>query len=178
MQSNIKRKAKEDISYKKLFLFKKIAKILLVLIAGILFDLLMAKEVLFQTILVWAVYISVGILFIVDGLPTIISFFKIKYEKIILENLKMYFVIEKEEKELMIERFNIKSITFDAFLSSEISIPADKKIEDIDDSLYNLPGRKLIVETKNNEEYFIYLEFLDDEFLDDFIDWYQGNQVL
>jgi len=168
----------KEYSYKKLFLFKKIAKILLVLIAGILFDLLMAKEVLFQTILVWAVYISVGILFIVDGLPTIISFFKIKYEKIILENLKMYFVIEKEEKELMIERFNIKSITFDAFLINEVEIPATKKVEEIDDSLYNLPGRKLIVETAENVEYVIYLEFLDDEFLDEFINWYQGNQVV
>ena len=168
----------KEYSYHKIFVLKKIAKIVLVLIAGILFDILMAQDILLQNILVWAVYISVGILFIIDALPTILGLFKINYEKIILENLKMYFVIEKEKKELMIERFNIKSITFDAFLSSEISIPADKKIEDIDDSLYNLPGRKLIVETKNNEEYFIYLEFLDDEFLDDFIDWYQGNQVL
>ena len=167
----------KEYSYKKLFVLKKIAKIVLVLIAGILFDILMARDILLQTILVWAVYISVGILFIIDALPTIISFFNIKYEKIILENLKMYFVIEKEEKEVMVERFNIKSITFDAFLSSEISIPANKKVEEIDDSLYKLPGRKLIVETKNNEEYSIYLEFLDDEFLDEFINWYQGNQV-
>lgn len=168
----------KEYDYHKIFLLKKIAKIILVLIAGILFDILMARDILLQTILVWAVYISVAILFIIDGLPTIISFFKIKYEKIILENLQMYFVIEKEEKEVMVERFNIKSISFDAFLSSEINIPATKKVEEIDDSLYNLPGRKLIIETQNNEEYFIYLEFLDDEFLDEFINWYQGNQVL
>ena len=168
----------KEYDYHKIFLLKKIIKIILVLIAGILFDILMARDILLQTILVWAVYISVAILFIIDTLPTIMSFFKIKYEKIILENLQMYFVIEKEEKEVMVERFNIKSISFDAFLSKEFEIPASKKVEDIDDSLYNLPGRKLIIETKNNEEYFIYLEFLDDEFLDEFINWYQGNQVL
>jgi len=168
----------KEYSYHKIFLLKKIAKIILVLIAGILFDILMARDILLQTILVWAVYISVVILFIIDTLPTITSFFKIRYEKIILENLQMYFVIEKEEKEVMVERFNIKSITFDAFLSDKIEIPLSKKVEEIDDSLYNLPGRKLIIETKNNEEYSIYLEFLDDEFLDEFINWYQGNEVL
>jgi len=166
-----------EYSYKKIFILKKLIRTILLIIASIMFHFLMGADTLIQTILIWLVYISVAVLFILDSLPGIIHLFKAKYKKIILENLSIYFVITEEEKEVMVEKFNIKEIRFEAFLTKDIIIPAAKPIEEIDDSTYNLPGRKFVVETEDNEEYNIYLELLDDDFVEDFIDWYQGNEV-
>ncbi len=167
----------KEYNYSKSYVIKKLVRALLLIIASILFDIVMVGENLIQNILVWLVYISAAALFIIDCLPGIIHIFKAKYEKIIIENLSLYFAIEKDEKEVMVERFRIKEVIFKAFLTKDIEIPAAKPVEDIDESIYKLPGRRFVIITEDGEEYTIYLEILDDEFIEDFIDWYQGNQV-
>ena len=167
----------KEFGYKKSILFKKLFRTLVIIIGSILFDIVMAGDNLIQNILVWLIYISGAALFFIDCFPGILQLFKVNYKKIIIENLSIYFASQENDEQLMLERFKIQRVVFKAFLSEEVEIPSSSPVEDIDESIYKLPGRRFIILTEDGEEYIIHLELLDDDFIEEFIKWYQGNKV-
>ncbi|MGM0549167.1 MAG: hypothetical protein ACQER0_07850, partial [Bacillota bacterium] len=135
----------------------------------------------YQKILIYLVYLSGVLLFIFDTLPIIISSYKVWNKEVILTNRTIVVKGDDHLNTLVVNRKDIERIVFRSLRGEDVEIPHFRKLEDIDEKLYELAGRKFIVEYESEtaeDELTLYLELLPEEFLEDFIKWYQADIAL
>ncbi|MEC9490736.1 MAG: hypothetical protein UMU04_07275, partial [Halanaerobiales bacterium] len=135
----------------------------------------------YQKLLIYLVYLSGMLLFIFDTLPIIISTYKVWNKKIILTNRTIVLKGDDHLKTRVVNRKDIERIIFRSLRGEDVEIPHYRKLEDIDEELYELAGRKFIIEYDTDtaeDELIIYLELLPEEFIEEFIKWYQADIAL
>lgn len=171
----------ESYQYNKYRFLEKLYTPLGVLMAGVLLQFFYPGIGFSQQILIYLIYLSAILLFVFDALPIIISTYKIWNQEIILTNRKIIVKGDDHLKTQIIKRKDIERIIFRTLKGEDVEIPHYRRLEDIDDKLYELAGRKFIIkyasETAPNE-LIIYLELLPEEFIKNFIEWYQADIAL
>ncbi|MFP4370787.1 MAG: hypothetical protein ACLFQ4_01015 [Halanaerobium sp.] len=152
-----------------------------ILLAGILLQFFYPGIGFYQRILIYLVYLSGVLLFIFDTLPIIISSYKVWNKEVILTNRTIVVKGDDHLNTIVINRKDIERIVFRSLRGEDVEIPHFRKLENIDQKLHELAGRKFIVEYESEtaeEELILYLELLPEEFLEDFIKWYQADIAL
>jgi len=114
-------------------------------------------------------------------MPIIISTYKTWNKQVILTNRT---IIVKGDNHLdyrVVNRSDINQIVFRSLRGEDIEIPHERKLEEIDDKLYQVAGRKFVIDYDSetmDDNLVIYLELLPEEFVEDFIKWYQADIAL
>ncbi|MGM0602560.1 MAG: hypothetical protein ACQESS_04540 [Bacillota bacterium] len=172
----------EDIyEYSKIKFLEKMYTPVGIIIAGFLLDFLYPVSGTYQQILIWIVYLSGVILFSFESLPVIIKTFETWNQKIILTNRSIIIKGSEDFNMKIINRKDIEEVKFSAFRVDDFVIPHKRKLEDIDESIYQLPGREFEIKSESatiDEPVIIYLELLPEEFVEEFIKWYQADVAL
>lgn len=152
-----------------------------ILMAGILLQFFYPGVGFYQKLLIYLIYLSGILLFAFDALPIMISSYKVWNKEIILTNRTVVVKGDDHLKTQVVNREDIERIIFRSLKGEDIEIPHLRKLEDIDDKLYQLTARKFVIkyqsETADNE-LVLYLELLPEEFVKDFIQWYQADIAL
>jgi len=157
-----------------------------ILMAGILLQFFYPGIGFYQKLLIYLIYLSAVLLFAFDTLAVIISSYKVWDKEIILTNRTIVVKGNDHLKTKVVNRKDIERIIFRSLRGEDVEIPHFRKLEDIDDKLYELAGRKFVIKydeensddikTINAEnELVIHLELLPAEFIEDFIKWYQAD---
>lgn len=171
----------ESYQYNKYRFLEKLYTPVGILLAGILLQFFYPGIGFYQKLLIYLIYLSAVLLFSFDSLPIIINTYKVWNQEIILTNKTIIIKGDDHLKTRKISRNNIERIIFRTLKGEDIEIPHFKKLENIDKKLYNLVGRKFVIkykaETADNE-LIIYLELLPEEFIENFIKWYQADIAL
>jgi len=160
-----------------------------IFLAGILLQFFYPGIGFYQKLLIYLVYLSGFLLFVFDALPIIRSTYKVWNKEIILTNRTVVLKGDDHLKTVVVNRKDIERIIFRSLRGEDVEIPHFRKLEDIDDKLYELAGRKFVIEydeensdnikTVNaDNELIIYLELLPSEFVEEFIKWYQADIAL
>jgi len=172
----------EDIyEYSKIKFLKKMYTPVGIIIAGFLLDFLYPVTGRYQQILIWIVYISGIVLFSFESLPIIVKTFETWNKKIILTNRSIIIKGNRDFEMKIINRKDIKEVKFTALKVEDFTIPHKRKLKEIDKSIYELPGREFIIKSESETidgPVVIYLELLPEEFVEDFIRWYQADVAL
>ena len=179
----------EVYQYNKYKFLEKLYTPLGIFLAGILLQFFYPGIGFYQKLLIYLVYLSGVLLFAFDALPIIISSYKVWNKEIILTNRTIVIKGDDHLKTRVVNRKDIERIIFRSLRGEDVEIPHYRKLEDIDDKLYELAGRKFVIEyneeksddikTVNAEnELIIYLELLPAEFIENFIKWYQADIAL
>lgn len=171
----------EIYEYNKYKFLEKIYTPIGVLLAGILLQFFYPGIGFNQRLLIYLVYLSAVLLFAFDALPIIISTYKVWNKEIILTNRTIVVKGDDHLKTRVVNRKDIERIIFRSLRGEDIEIPHFNKLEEIDENLYNLAGRKFLIEYESEtveNELIIYLELLPEEFIEDFIKWYQADIAL
>ena len=149
-----------------------------IFLAGILLQFFYPGIGFYQRVLIYLVYLSGILLFAFDTLPIIISNYKVWNKEVILTNRTVVVKGDDHLKTIVVNRKDIKRIIFRSLRGEDVEIPHFQKLEDVDKKLHELAGRKFIVEYESDtaeEDLIIYLELLPEEFLEEFIKWYQAD---
>ena len=152
-----------------------------IVLAGILLQFFYPGIGFYQQLLIYLIYLSAVLLFAFDALPIIISTYKVWNKELILTNRTIVVKGDDHLKTRVINRRDIDQIIFRSLRGEDLEIPHYRRLEDIDDNLYELAGRKFIIEYEAetaDDELIIYLELLPAEFIEDFIEWYQADIAL
>ncbi|RCW47777.1 MULTISPECIES: hypothetical protein [unclassified Halanaerobium] len=172
----------EDIyEYSKIKFLEKMYTPVGIIIAGFLVDFFYPVTGRYQQILIWIVYFSGIILFSFESLPLIVKTFETWNEKIILTNRSIIIKGNKDFEMKIINRKDIKEVKFTALRVEGFTIPHRRKLKKIDKSIYKLPGREFIIESESETiggPVVLYLELLPEQFVEDFIRWYQADVAL
>ncbi len=179
----------EKYQYNKYKFLEKLYTPIGVLMAGILLQFFYPGIGVYQKSLIYLVYLSGVLLFTFDALPLIISNYKVWNKEIILTNRTIVVKGDDHLKTIVLNRKDIERIIFRSLRGEDVEIPHYRKLEDIDDKLYELAGRKFVIEydEKNSDsiktvnednELIIYLELLPEKFVEAFIRWYQADIAL
>lgn len=179
----------DTYQYNKYKFLEKLYTPIGVLMAGLLLQFFYPGIGFYQKLLIYLIYISALLLFTFDTLPVIISSYKVWDKEIILTNRTIVVKGNDHLKTKVVNRKDIDRIIFRYLRGEDVEIPHFRKLEDIDDKLYELPGRKFVIKydegnsddikTVNpDNELIIYLELLPSEFVEDFIKWYQADIAL
>lgn len=171
----------ESYQYNNYKFLEKLYTPIGILLAGILLQFFYPGVGFYQKLLIYLIYLSALLLFAFDALPIIISSYKVWNKEIILTNRTVVVKGDDHLKTRVVNRKDIERIIFRSLKGEDIEIPHLRKLEEIDDKLYELTARKFIIkyqsETVENE-LTIYLELLPEEFVKDFIQWYQADIAL
>ena len=152
-----------------------------IFLAGILLQFFYPGIGFYQNLLIYLIYLSGVLLFAFDALPIIISTYKVWNKEIILTNQTIVLKGDDHLKTRVVNRKDIERIVFRTLRGEDVEIPHFRKLEDIDEELYELAGRKFIIEYEAEtaeDELTIYLELLPSEFIEEFIKWYQADIAL
>lgn len=179
----------EIYQYNKYKFLEKMYTPIGIFLAGILLQFFYPGIGFYQKILIYLIYLSGVLLFAFDSLPIIISTYKVWNKEIILTNRTIVVKGDDHLKTRVVNRKDIERIIFRSLRGEDVEIPHFRKLEDIDDKLYELAGRKFVIEydeensddikTVNaDNELIIYLELLPPEFVEEFIKWYQADIAL
>lgn len=171
----------EIYQYNKYKFLEKLYTPVGIFLAGILLQFFYPGIGFYQRLLIYLVYLSGVLLFTFDTLPIIISTYKVWNKEIILTNRTIVLKGDDHLKTIVVNRKDIEQIIFRSLRGEDVEIPHFQKLEDIDEQLYELAGRKLIIEYEAETaetELIIYLELLPEEFLEEFIKWYQADIAL
>lgn len=172
----------EDIyEYNKYKFLERLYTPVGIILGGILLHFFYPVVGFYQKLLIYLVYISAGLLFVFDSMPIIISTYKSWNKQVILTNRT---IIVKGDNHLdyrVVNRSDINQIVFRSLRGEDIEIPHERKLEEIDDKLYQVAGRKFVIDYDSetmDDNLVIYLELLPEEFVEDFIKWYQADIAL
>ncbi|MGP3779673.1 hypothetical protein ACTWKD_12730 [Halanaerobium saccharolyticum] len=171
----------EIYQYNKYKFLEKLYTPVGIFLAGILLQFFYPGIGFYQRILIYLVYLSGVLLFAFDALPIIISTYKVWNKEIILTNRTIVLKGDDHLKTIVVNRRDIERIIFRSLRGEDVEIPHFQKLEDIDEQLFELAGRKLIIEfdaETAEDELIIYLELLPEGFLEEFIKWYQADIAL
>lgn len=171
----------EVYEYNKYRFLEKLYTPIGIFMAGILLQFFYPGIGLYQRILIYLIYLSGVLLFAFEALPIIKSTYQVWNKKIVLTNRTIVVKGDDHLKTKIVNRKDIERIIFRSLRGEDIEIPHFQKLEDIDDKLYELAGRKLIIEYKAetaDNELVVYLELLPEDFLEEFIKWYQADIAL
>lgn len=172
----------EIYQYNKYKFLEKLYTPIGVFLAGILLQFFYPGIGFYQKILIYLIYLSGFLLFIFDALPIIISTYQVWNQEIILTNRTIVLKGDDHLQTKVVSRNDIERIIFRTLRGEDVEIPHLRKLEEIDDDLYELAGRKFIVEYQTDseavEEIVVYLELLPEEFIEEFIKWYQADIAL
>ncbi|RAK09413.1 hypothetical protein C8C77_106118 [Halanaerobium saccharolyticum] len=172
----------EDIyQYNKYKFLEKLYTPIGIFLAGILLQFFYPGIGIYQKLLIYLVYLSGVLLFTFDTLPILISTYKVWNKEIILTNRTIVLKGDDHLKTRVVNRKDIERVIFRSLRGEDVEIPHYRKLEDIDEDLYELAGRKFIIEYDTDaaeDELTIYLELLPEEFIEEFIKWYQADIAL
>ncbi|MFW5736801.1 MAG: hypothetical protein ACOCXB_05560 [Halanaerobium sp.] len=171
----------EVYQYNKFKFLEKLYTPAGILMAGFLLQFFYPGIGFYQQLLIYLIYLSGVLLFAFDSLPIIISTYKVWNKEIILTNRTVVVKGDDHLKTRVVNRKDIERIIFRSLRGEDVEIPHFRKLEEIDDKLHELPGRKFIIEYESEtaeDELIIYLELLPEEFLEKFIKWYQADIAL
>lgn len=171
----------EVYQYNKYKFLEKLYTPVGIFLAGFLLQFFYPGIGFYQRILIYLVYLSGVLLFAFDALPIIISTYKVWNKEIILTNRTIVVKGDDHLKTRVVNRKDIERIIFRSLRGEDVEIPHFRKLEDIDEKLYELSGRKFIIEYEAetaDDELEIHLELLPEEFIEDFIKWYQADIAL
>lgn len=171
----------EIYNYNKYKFLEKLYTPIGIILAGILLQFFYPGIGFYQKLLIYLIYLSAVLLFSFDSLPIIINTYKVWNKKIILKNRTIVLTGDDHLETRIIARKDIERIIFRSLRGEDIEIPHFKKLEDIDEELYQLAGRKIVIKFESEtaeDELIIYLELLADDFLKEFIKWYQADIAL
>lgn len=172
----------EIYQYNKYKFLEKLYTPIGVFLAGILLQFFYPGIGFYQKILIYLIYLSGFLLFIFDALPIIISTYQVWNQEIILTNRTIVLKGDDHLQTKVVSRNDIERIIFRTLRGEDVEIPHLRKLEEIDDDLYELAGRKFIVEYQTDseavEEIVVCLELLPEEFIEEFIKWYQADIAL
>lgn len=172
----------EDVyQYNNYKFLEKLYTPLGIFLAGVLLQFFYPGIGTYQKILIYLVYLSGVLLFTFDTLPIIIKSYKVWNKKIMLTNRTIVVKGDDHLKTIVVNRKNIKHVIFRSLRGEDIEIPHFRKLEEIDEELYELSGRKFVIEYESEtaeDNLEIYLELLSEEFIEDFIRWYQADIAL
>jgi hypothetical protein len=179
----------DTYQYNKYKFVEKLYTPIGILMAGILLQFFYPGIGFYQKLLIYLVYLSALLLFTFDTLPVIISSYKVWGKKIILTNRTIVVKGNNHLKTKVVNRKDIERIIFRSLRGEDVEIPHSRKLEDIDDKLYELAGRKFVIKydeensgdikaVNHENELVIYLELLPAKFIEDFIKWYQADIAL
>lgn len=171
----------EVYQYNKYKFLEKLYTPIGILLAGILLQFFYPGIGFYQQLLIYLVYLSGVLLFAFDAFPIILTTYKVWNKEVILTNHTVVVKGDDHLKTEVVNRDDIEKIIFRSLRGEDVEIPHYRRLEDIDDNLYELAGRKFIIkyesETADNE-LTIYLELLPEEFVEEFIKWYQADIAL
>lgn len=172
----------EDIyEYNKYKFLERLYTPIGIILGGILIQFFYPVIGFYQKLLIYLVYISAGLLFVFDSLPIIISTYKTWDKQVILTNRT---IIVKGNDHLdykVVNRKDINKIVFRTLRGEDVEIPHTRRLKDIDDKLYQMTGRKFVIDYDSetmDDDLIIYLELLPEEFVEEFIKWYQADIAL
>jgi hypothetical protein len=179
----------EVYQYNKYRFLEKLYTPIGIFLAGILLQFFYPGIGFYQKLLIYLIYLSGVLLFTFDALPIIISTYQIWNKEIILTNRTIVVKGDDHLKTIVVNRQDIERIIFRSLRGEDVEIPHFRKLEDIDDKLYELAGRKFVIEYEEEQsddiktvnadnEIIIYLELLPSEFIENFIKWYQADIAL
>lgn len=152
---------------------KKFALSFSLMVIGVILILYIPVENEFSALLLSLCFICGFILMIFDTVPVIFRCIKSRSKKLLLDGDYLIIINDKARKELRIERESIIRVSFKG-QSGKYEISREAGLEEIDDRINKIIGRRLVIETEQRN-LIIYLELLDNYFLPDFIKWYQEN---
>ncbi|MFN2341085.1 MAG: hypothetical protein ABR547_07440 [Halanaerobium sp.] len=171
----------EVYQYNKYRFLEKLYTPIGIFLAGILLQFFYPVVGFYQKLLIYLIYLSGLLLFTFDALPIIISTYQVWNKEIVLTNRTIVVKGDDHLKTRVVKRKDIERVIFRSLRGEDVEIPHFRKLEDIDEKLFELAGRKFILEyeaeTADNE-LIIYLELLPEEFLEEFIKWYQADIAL
>ncbi len=171
----------EIYQYNKYKFLEKLYTPIGIFLAGILLQFFYPGIGFYQKLLIYLIYLSGVLLFAFDALPIITSTYQVWNKEIVLTNRTVVVKGDDHLKTRVVNRKDIDRIIFRSLRGEDVEIPHFQKLEDIDDKLYELAGRKLIIKYEADtveDELIIYLELLPEEFLEEFIKWYQADIAL
>ncbi len=171
----------EIYQYNKYKFLEKLYTPIGIFLAGILLQFFYPGIGFYQKLLIYLIYLSGVLLFTFDSLPIIISTYQVWNKEVILTNRTVVVKGDDHLKTRVINRKDIERVIFRSLRGEDIEVPHFQKLEDIDEKLYELAGRKLLIEYEADtagDELIIYLELLPDDFLEEFIKWYQADIAL
>lgn len=171
----------EIYQYNKYKFLEKIYTPIGIVLAGILLQFFYPGVGFYQKLLIYLIYLSAVLLFTFDALPIITSTYKVWNKEVILTNRTIVVKGDDHLKTRVINRKDINQIIFRSLRGEDVEIPHYRRLEDIDDKLYELAGRKFIIEYEAetaDDELIIHLELLPEEFIEDLIKWYQADIAL
>ncbi len=163
---------------------RKLILPLLLISIGIILVLYIPVDSEFTALLISLFYISGFILLIFVTLPLGFHSLKNRRREIVINDDSILFFNSKystgDKKETIVNREDILRLELKSQTGGKFIIPSEGKITEIEDGIYKMPGRKLIIYSskfENKSKCAIYLELLDKKFLFDFINWYQDRKV-
>lgn len=171
----------EIYQYNKYKFLEKLYTPIGIFMAGILLQFFYPGIGFYQELLIYLVYLSGVLLFTFDTLPIIISTYNVWNKEIVLTNRTIVLKGDDHLKTRVVNRKDIERVIFRSLRGEDVEIPHYRKLEDIDDDLYELAGRKFIIEYDTDtaeDELIIHLELLPEEFVEEFIKWYQADIAL
>ncbi len=117
-----------------------------IVLAGILLQFFYPGVGFYQKLLIYLIYLSGVLLFVFDALSIILSTYKAWNKEVILTNRTIVVKGDDHLETKVINRKDIEQIIFRSLRGEDIEIPHYRRLEDIDDKLYELAGRKFIIE--------------------------------
>lgn len=171
----------EVYEYNKYKFLEKLYTPVGILLAGILLQFFYPGIGFTQKLLIYLIYLSGVLLFAFDALPLIVSTYKVWNKEIILTNRTIVLKGDDHLNTRVVNRKDIERIIFRTLRGEDVEIPHFSRLEDIDEKLYELAGRKFIIEYEADtaeDELIIHLELLPEEFITKFIKWYQADIAL
>ena len=171
----------EIYEYNKYKFLEKLYTPLGVFLAGILLQFFYPGIGFYQKLLIYLIYLSGVLLFAFDALPIIKSTYQVWNKEVILTNRTVVVKGDDHLNTKVVNRKDIERIVFRSLRGEDVEIPHFRKLEDIDEDLYELAGRKFIIKYEAetaDDELVIHLELLPAEFIEEFIKWYQADIAL
>ncbi|MCC3144164.1 hypothetical protein LJ207_02380 [Halanaerobium sp. Z-7514] len=172
----------EDIyKYNNYKFLEKIYTPIGVVMAGILLQFFYPVSGFYQRILIYLIYLSAVLLFVFDAVPIIISTYKAWNKEVVLTNRTVIVKGDNHMETKIVNRSDINKIVFRTLRGEDVEIPHYRKLEDIDEDIYEMPGRKFVIDYDSDtadDNLVIYLELLPEEFIEEFIKWYQADVAL
>ena len=168
----------EVYQYNKYKFLEKLYTPVGILLAGFLLQFFYPGVGFYQKLLIYLIYLSGVLLFAFDALPIIKSTYQVWNKEVILTNRTVVVKGDDHLNTKVVNRKDIERIVFRSLRGEDVEIPHFQKLEDVDKKLHELAGRKFIVEYESDtaeEDLIIYLELLPEEFLEEFIKWYQAD---
>ena len=171
----------EIYQYNKYKFLEKLYTPVGILLAGFLLQFFYPGVGFYQKLLIYLIYLSGVLLFAFDALPIIKTTYEVWNKEIVLTNRTVVVKGDDHLNTKVVNRKDIERIVFRSLRGEDVEIPHYRKLEDIDEKLYQLAGRKFIIKYNSEtaeEDLEIYLELLPEEFIEEFIKWYQADIAL